>query len=512
MIENDPSGYQTSVAVSSYAPYFERYLYEPYGFGSGDGNFYLPNVHIHTMSNPLGHREQFHTEIRSSGAAAGRFVVGFNIGAVLNSGSGNAFAFNGVTIVEPGVSGDAEASVCEMNSVIKANVARKTILQLVDCAASGGRGTVIDAALLISKQYGAFGNGYAIQLGAQGDANQYPVRSGILLSDTGSVETGIDLRRTTINSGQALLLAPGHQITWGAGEGGHIRSDTGSNGMRQIFYDGGIAWQAPDGDNKFRFDVGTASIQPGRDGNASLGQASKRWNVVFAATGSINTSDERTKTNIDAPNDALLDAIGEVEVTLFQFLNSVAEKGEEHARKHSGVIAQQVAAALTKHGLNPADYSFWCEDPWTEEVDEEQTVQEPLYIDVPHSEFEFVVQDNGTAIYKEVQKVRKEPVLEQFPVFNEDGTPHITPGRPARMTKNEAGEDVVQLPATEDAHTIISRQKIEAVTKTVRVTRPKLDADGKPMTILGVRYSDLSMLMHAWNRREIARLRATAGN
>lgn len=52
--------------------------------------------------------------------------------------------------------------------VLGANVTRKTLLQLVDCAGSGGIGTVIDTALLVAKQYGAIGNGYGIQFGAIG--------------------------------------------------------------------------------------------------------------------------------------------------------------------------------------------------------------------------------------------------------------------------------------------------------------------------------------------------------
>jgi hypothetical protein len=503
--ENNPYGYKTSVTVSNADPFFQDYTYEPSGLGVNADTFYLPHVSIHTANNPVGHREQFHTEMRSYGASNGKFVVGFNMGATIYNGSGNAFAFNGVTIIEPGASAAVEASVCEMNTVVKRDVIRKTGLQLVDCVGSGGRGTVIDAALLISKQNGAFGNAYAIQIGAQGDANQWPVRSGIMMTDAGSVETGIDLRRTSVTSGQAILLAVGSGITWDTANGGSIRSD-GGGAMQQIFYSDGLTWRLPDGSKGFSFNLGSSALVPANDANASLGQPTQRWNTVFAATGSIQTSDGTLKKNLGTADDKLLDAIGDIELVLYQFLASIEEKGDA-ARIHSGVIAQQVAEALASQGLIPSNYSFWCEDPLMEDVVETEEVREPEYREVSYTDYEFVQQDNGTAIYTEVVKTRQEPVLENIPVFMPDGTPHITAGTPARMTANADGETVVAIPETFDRPTVISRPKTKLVTRTKTVQRQRVDADGKPMTILGIRYSDLSMLLHAWNRREIDRLK-----
>lgn len=510
--DHKPDGYTLGVLVNgpSNTPYFNWQTVEPDGKGFNADTFYKPFVYIHQATNAVGHREQCFTEFRSAGGPFGKFVVGWNVGVTVQSGSGNAFAFNAVTIIEAAASADAEASVCELNLCTRRDVVRKTILQLVDVAGSGGKGTSIDAALLISKQNGAFGNGYGIQFGAQGDVNQWPVRSRLVYADAGTCDAGFDVRNVTFSSNQAHQLGLGHQITWSGGLGGMVRSDSATGGMRQVFVNAGIKWQDAASTTKLVLDAGVNSLYPGSDAGMSLGQPNIRWSTVYASTGTINTSDANLKKSLGAPDNALLDAIGDVEIVLFQFLASIAEKGEEHARRHSGVIAQQVAEALVRHGLNPGDYSFWCEDPWTEEVDEEQTTQEPVFADAPYSDFEFVVQDDGTALYKEVQKVRKEPVLEQIPVFNEDGTRHITPGRPARMSKGEDGEETVQIPATEDTPTFISRQRTEAVTKTVRVTKTKLAEDGKPMTILGIRYNDLSILLHAWTRRELRRLTAQA--
>lgn len=504
---NRAAGYSASAQVDgpSNTPYFNWSTFEPAGKGVNADTFYLPFVYIHETNGQVGHREQFHSELRSNNGPQGKFIAGWNIGVTINSGSGNPCPLNAVTIIKPEALATVDASVAEFNMDCRRDVVRKTILQLVDVASSGGRGTSIDASLWIAKQNGAFGNDHAMQVGSGGDAGQFPAKSRILYSDIGTADAGIDLRKTTFASNQALQLGLGHQITWSGGPGGMVRSDTANGGMRQIFVNAGIIWQDASGAPKLVLDAGVNALYPGVDAGISLGQPNNRINTIFASTTTINPSDARLKRNLGTPDDALLDAIGDVEIVLFQYLASIAEKGEQHARKHSGVIAQQVAQSLVKRGLNPGDYSFWCEDPWTEEVDEEQTTQEPVFIDVAYTDYEFVVQDDGMALYKAVEKVRKEPVLESFPVFNEDGTPHMTPGRPARMKVEEDGTETVSTPATEDGQTIISRQKTEAVTKTVRVTRPKLDMDGKPITVLGIRYNDLSMLLHAWTRRELRR-------
>jgi len=42
----------------------------------------------------------------------------------------------------------------------------------------------------------------------------------------------------------------------------------------------------------------------------------------------------------------------------------VEKKGENDARWHFGVAAQQVGATLERHGLDPNRYAFFCHDTW----------------------------------------------------------------------------------------------------------------------------------------------------
>ena len=122
----------------------------------------------------------------------------------------------------------------------------------------------------------------------------------------------------------------------------------------------------------------TTGITPPSDNGKTNGTAALRWSVVYAGTGTINTSDEREKQQI-----ADLDA-AELRVALaikgmvkkFKFNDAVTAKGD-NARIHVGVIAQDVRGAFIAEGLDPTEYALFCYDAWpeiAEETDDEGTV------------------------------------------------------------------------------------------------------------------------------------------
>jgi hypothetical protein len=474
-----------------------------------DNAFCNPLIFIHNTSNPRGHREHIRSQFNSYGAQQGRFVAGTNFAVTLFTGEGNMCGFNTVAILEAGAGNSAECCAGEFNIVAKRNTPRKTILQLVDCAGSGGVGTVHDAALWIAKQNGAFGNGIGIQLGASGDANQFPVRSRLMLADAGgTVDAGIEIR-CAISSQQALMLKAGHQITWESGGGGHIRSDTGGNTMNQVFYNGGITWQYPGETARgFAFDINSSSLLGNVDGGNNLGQSWRRWATVFAATGSINTSDARHKRQLGAPDAAFLRAIGRVRVELFQWVASVEAKGEDKARIFCGAIAQQVEESFRSEGLDPTRYAMFCEDPLMETVQEEYSGLVQEMEDETYPDTEVVRQEDGTFLMVTTQKSRQVPVVDRFPVFMPDGTPAIEYGRPARTGSNEKGETVVLTPETFDGPMFIFQPRMVEATLTRDVTRQKMDADGLPLTIKGLRYDDVNMALHAYARARLDELEA----
>lgn len=110
------------------------------------------------------------------------------------------------------------------------------------------------------------------------------------------------------------------------------------------------------------------SLIPAGDNAQTLGDASHRWNAVYAATGAINTSDAREKTPLRGLSAAELRAVRRVMsgVGAFQWLASVASKGADRARLHVGVTAQAVADAFAAEGLEPERYALFCADPAAE--------------------------------------------------------------------------------------------------------------------------------------------------
>jgi hypothetical protein len=115
---------------------------------------------------------------------------------------------------------------------------------------------------------------------------------------------------------------------------------------------------------------GTATVEPFADNTHSLGTATYRFSVVYAGTGTINTSDEREKQDIaalDAAEKRVAVALKGL-VKKFRFKDAVQAKGDG-ARIHVGVIAQEVIAAFAAEGLDATDYGLLCHDQWDAEDD-----------------------------------------------------------------------------------------------------------------------------------------------
>ena len=111
--------------------------------------------------------------------------------------------------------------------------------------------------------------------------------------------------------------------------------------------------------------VGGGILYPDTDNTRTLGDGANRWSVVYAGTGTINTSDQREKQDIadlDAAEKRVAVALKGL-VKKFRFKDAVAAKGQA-ARIHVGVIAQEVIAAFAAEGLDAARYGLLCYDEW----------------------------------------------------------------------------------------------------------------------------------------------------
>lgn len=112
--------------------------------------------------------------------------------------------------------------------------------------------------------------------------------------------------------------------------------------------------------------------RPATDNTLAIGEASRRWSVVYAGTGTINTSDEREKQQIRELSDAERAVAVRLKsgIRAFKFNDAVAAKGDG-ARIHVGVIAQDVKAAFEAEGLDALAYAVLCFDEWAAEFGED---------------------------------------------------------------------------------------------------------------------------------------------
>lgn len=143
-------------------------------------------------------------------------------------------------------------------------------------------------------------------------------------------------------------------------------------------------WTAADGTSTLteRLRVDSAGVtRPGADNTQTLGASSYRWSVVYAGTGTINTSDACDKAwrgGLQAAEYAAADAIVAA-MGAYQWLDAIDAKGWLGARIHVGVTAQSVAAAFTDAGLDPARYAIWTSTPLTKTiVDGDTTYEVPI--------------------------------------------------------------------------------------------------------------------------------------
>ncbi|SCX30474.1 hypothetical protein DSM25558_4967 [Agrobacterium sp. DSM 25558] len=127
---------------------------------------------------------------------------------------------------------------------------------------------------------------------------------------------------------------------------------------------------------------------PNADNAHSIGQASNRFSVVYAATSTINTSDAMLKAlrdgspvnedwQVSSLTDAELAASAQIakEIGVFKFKDAVREKGEA-ARLHVGLTVQRVIEIMEAHHLEPFAYSFICFDEWNAEEEVRDIIEE----------------------------------------------------------------------------------------------------------------------------------------
>lgn len=116
--------------------------------------------------------------------------------------------------------------------------------------------------------------------------------------------------------------------------------------------------------------IDTYGIVPVQDNLKNAGSPSKRIRTIYAATGTINTSDARLKTEVRpfTSGEILAAKALSKEIGMYRWLSSIESKGD-NAREHCGLTVQRAIEILKQHGLDPFNYGFICHDEWGEVVE-----------------------------------------------------------------------------------------------------------------------------------------------
>jgi hypothetical protein len=195
---------------------------------------------------------------------------------------------------------------------------------------------------------GSTGGGSAYILGTSLNPSLYVTNSG----------SGAGIYSVTGSSSADAISGSSGSTTYAAGS----FSNSATNGAA-IYINGRVSTQAKSSG------LGIAAMNevlPVSDNTYACGAASNRWSVVYAATGTINTSDARIKTDVQS-TDLGLSFVKALRPVKFKFIEGhktiveSEERGEYSTvsvpgtRYHYGFIAQEV-----KEALGEIDSGIWC--------------------------------------------------------------------------------------------------------------------------------------------------------
>lgn len=229
------------------------------------------------------------------------------------------------------------------------------------------------------------------------------------------------------------------------------------------------------------------------DNSYDVGSASFRARVLYAGTGTINTSDAREKTKVRPLSPAELRAAQRLamEIGVYQWLEAVKEKGEA-ARQHVGMTVQRAVEIMEEEGLDPWAYGFMCRDEIIRKV---KVMQKRMVAKVEEVEVSYVEIEVRDGVPVQVTKTRtdKRPVMQMVPVLDEAGKPvlqevqateevtetyteiEMRDGKPVQLEKKRT----VKVPVFETVQVV--NAKGEPVTEEVEIQKG-VDEKGEPIT------------------------------
>lgn len=155
--------------------------------------------------------------------------------------------------------------------------------------------------------------------------------------------------------------------------------------------------------------IAGGTVRPPGDANVNLGASGHRWATVYAATGTINTSDRNEKNTIASlDTDRAADFISALNPVSFKYNNGTS------GRTHYGMIAQDVESAMTELGMTSLDFAGLIKSPKITEEYGTDTDGNPTLTETPiegeylyglrYEEFISPLQSEMTVVAEMIQK------------------------------------------------------------------------------------------------------------
>jgi hypothetical protein len=306
------------------------------------------------------------TSVDGSGGATGLTLTG---GPITSTGT---LTLGGTLAVASGGTGTAAPSLIAGTNV---SITGAWPNQTVNSTGSGGSGTVTSVSATVPSFLSVSGSpittsgtlaltysGTALPAANGGTGATTLTGAGIVtLTDTQTI-TGAK----TLNNLTNQFTGTVYSTSDGTTSNGYLFENIGyaalggTNGV--VFGSGTYS-----GTGRIVVDVlgGLNTLRPYADNVTSLGTSVYRYTVVYATTGTINTSDATEKQQVRELNDAERKTAQRIKglIRAFKWNEAVESKGGG-ARIHIGVMAQDVEAAFTAEGLDASKYGLFCRDTW----------------------------------------------------------------------------------------------------------------------------------------------------
>lgn len=137
---------------------------------------------------------------------------------------------------------------------------------------------------------------------------------------------------------------------------GTLETDYNESGNNIVYIRSG---QDVEGGASMALSVHRASVYiagEANDGLVNLGTGSRRWNQLYAANGTISTSDRVVKTEITNMSDTQERLFNKLQPVTFKFANGTS------GRTHYGFISQDIENSLNELSLTGQDFAGFCKD------------------------------------------------------------------------------------------------------------------------------------------------------